>query len=525
MSESSDVESETDAESGSGFRVAEEGFLIEEGSYDFDEESDDVVFVEEAVPKKTTAKTAAMPPPEQFVNEVDEEYKCGICFNVLDQPHSCQDGHTFCKGCITRWVENKQECPTCRAKLKIKSLTRVRVIQNVLEKMPVFCDHRNGPAFGGERVEEEEEEEQEGKRGGEGEEDEEEDEEEDDDDEEEMVLVRRCGQEEEDEEEDEEAIHRDKRRKKGGDASSLDAVEGCAWTGQLCALQTHMSCCPFGEAQCSFGGCNKVFQRRFMGDHQAGCEHRLVACPNCAEQVPHNKLGAHDKQCKKKVVPCRKQCGAAVCREGMKAHVADDCPNAKAKCPFRKHGCKAKILRKDFAEHQAAAAHKHAELMASKLEDQEKRLDTLEGVPAPQEVSFCWTIPAFTSKGTGAAVESKRISVVTCDRGTYKLFIKVKLTDMHLELYLKHDRTGSCIMPLMIGGSSFSIGSKDVCTPFRCALNKDSRISAAGEGLGWHQRWRLRSRTKASVVDRCDDDGNLTITGTIRIHRGEAVEI
>ena len=38
--------------------------------------------------------------PDDFADEVDEEYLCCICFGVLNSPRSCKNGHMFCKRCI-----------------------------------------------------------------------------------------------------------------------------------------------------------------------------------------------------------------------------------------------------------------------------------------------------------------------------------------------------------------------------------------------------------------------------------------
>ncbi|EKX45806.1 hypothetical protein GUITHDRAFT_163142 [Guillardia theta CCMP2712] len=66
--------------------------------------------------------------------ELCEEYICAICQGlVLDAHTVCADEHVFCGSCLTKWLENKNDCPTCR-----KPAThphRLRIINNAVEKL------------------------------------------------------------------------------------------------------------------------------------------------------------------------------------------------------------------------------------------------------------------------------------------------------------------------------------------------------------------------------------------------------
>lgn len=47
-----------------------------------------------------------------FVEEVDQNLKCAICWEVFQAPQSLPCGHTFCRACLE---EGKvQQCPACR---------------------------------------------------------------------------------------------------------------------------------------------------------------------------------------------------------------------------------------------------------------------------------------------------------------------------------------------------------------------------------------------------------------------------
>ena len=53
------------------------------------------------------------------VSKIEEELECPLCFSIMFEPvttHSC--GHSFCKSCLLRALDNKPECPMCRASLE-----------------------------------------------------------------------------------------------------------------------------------------------------------------------------------------------------------------------------------------------------------------------------------------------------------------------------------------------------------------------------------------------------------------------
>eukprot|EP00961_Rhodomonas_salina_P299416 3938910-Rhodomonas_salina.12 len=75
-----------------------------------------------------------------FVDKVDENLVCGICQNVMVKPHSCQNGHTFCLWCISRWLTGKSKtCPVDREATQLSQLVNFRPLQNMIEKLRVRC--------------------------------------------------------------------------------------------------------------------------------------------------------------------------------------------------------------------------------------------------------------------------------------------------------------------------------------------------------------------------------------------------
>ena len=49
--------------------------------------------------------------------ENKEDLICPICFFILNNPKSCSDkknSHTFCEKCIDKYLEENNNCPTCK---------------------------------------------------------------------------------------------------------------------------------------------------------------------------------------------------------------------------------------------------------------------------------------------------------------------------------------------------------------------------------------------------------------------------
>ena len=79
----------------------------------------------------------------RFEKNVDENFHCSICYNVLKEPRMCRNNdHVFCLACITRHLtENSQTCPECNEHLELSTLRRPRVLNNYLSKLRINCDY------------------------------------------------------------------------------------------------------------------------------------------------------------------------------------------------------------------------------------------------------------------------------------------------------------------------------------------------------------------------------------------------
>ena len=87
----------------------------------------------------------------RFEKDVDENFHCSICYNVLKEPRMCRNNeHIFCLDCISEHLRvNSQTCPECNEHLSVDTLRRARLASNILSKLKINCDHasRGCPEF------------------------------------------------------------------------------------------------------------------------------------------------------------------------------------------------------------------------------------------------------------------------------------------------------------------------------------------------------------------------------------------
>jgi DNA repair exonuclease SbcCD ATPase subunit len=78
-----------------------------------------------------------------YVNEVsiDPELICNICKEPFNDPCCTSCDETFCRKCITYWIQNGNgSCPHCRQTLTINALRQVpRPLKSMLDRLQVKC--------------------------------------------------------------------------------------------------------------------------------------------------------------------------------------------------------------------------------------------------------------------------------------------------------------------------------------------------------------------------------------------------
>ena len=82
---------------------------------------------------------------ERFASTVNRNFICSICFNVLKDPVLCRrNQHCFCRGCITKHLENSRRCPTCADELTVATLAQPsRMVKDYLNELDIHCVHKN----------------------------------------------------------------------------------------------------------------------------------------------------------------------------------------------------------------------------------------------------------------------------------------------------------------------------------------------------------------------------------------------
>lgn len=79
--------------------------------------------------------------PDQFLEDVNPDFICSICFLVLLNPVSTPCDHHFCEFCVRKWLKvGNNTCPTCRSELSIDQLKPMsRIIVNILGSLKLRC--------------------------------------------------------------------------------------------------------------------------------------------------------------------------------------------------------------------------------------------------------------------------------------------------------------------------------------------------------------------------------------------------
>ena len=87
----------------------------------------------------------------RFEKDVDENFHCSICYNIVKKPRMCTNNeHIFCLACITEHLRvNSQTCPECKDNLSVATLRRARLASKYLSKLKINCDYasRECPEF------------------------------------------------------------------------------------------------------------------------------------------------------------------------------------------------------------------------------------------------------------------------------------------------------------------------------------------------------------------------------------------
>lgn len=79
---------------------------------------------------------------ERFESPVSKRFHCSYCMHVFKDPVMCRrNQHSFCRGCITRHLENQRRCPVCKDELTLETLTDPpRILTECLSELKIRCE-------------------------------------------------------------------------------------------------------------------------------------------------------------------------------------------------------------------------------------------------------------------------------------------------------------------------------------------------------------------------------------------------
>ncbi|CAF0964637.1 unnamed protein product [Rotaria sordida] len=69
-----------------------------------------------------------------FVNSIEEEYNCPICFELISEAYVSRCGHSFCSKCLQRTVESHRRCPKCQLSLQPSDIFPNYTLNAIIEK-------------------------------------------------------------------------------------------------------------------------------------------------------------------------------------------------------------------------------------------------------------------------------------------------------------------------------------------------------------------------------------------------------
>ncbi|XP_065831707.1 TNF receptor-associated factor 4-like isoform X1 [Oscarella lobularis] len=266
-------------------------------------------------------------PLDHFFTKVDENLVCPICREVLRNPVSCRDGHTFCEACVVEWLARHANCPMDRRPLAKRELIRNLPVGGLIENLDVRCVNADVGA---------------------------------------KAKARN-------------ASSPSPSRKRFGAACTCT----CTWRGKARNLDDHVRECPYANVSCPHPLCGDVMLRKFVDAHARTCPERSVSCHACALEMAACDLDEHiEHDCPLAMVPCINGCltdgtVTMVSRVHMQDHVCHECGNALVSCPFESQGCTVRAARSELDHHVETSVKEHMLLLAKENKSLREKISVL----------------------------------------------------------------------------------------------------------------------------------------------------
>ena len=152
----------------------------------------------------------------------------------------------------------------------------------------------------------------------------------------------------------------------------------CDWTGQYQALDKHnKASCPSLFVNCQHG-CNQLFPRKFLPEHESECIFRKVECRSCQKQFLYKEIQNHEPRCIEKDLEC------PICKKRIKLYELEIHfrlkHNSTSLCAFSFAGCDfiENGKEKSLEDHYRESEEKHLDLLCTTVEMLQAKLEKLE---------------------------------------------------------------------------------------------------------------------------------------------------
>ncbi|TPX34340.1 hypothetical protein SmJEL517_g02949 [Synchytrium microbalum] len=203
-----------------------------------------------------TSSPSAMSGEYEYVDTVNSNLVCCICYAPFTAPVSASCGHTYCKSCITQCLaatpeDSTPSCPIDRIPLTTNDLLpAVKIVTNMVDELVIYCIHkRTGCPWTGQRQHLN------------------------------MHLNDEC------------LCVRVK--------CELPACGKLVLRGDL---EAHMKDCDYRTVECSL--CKKSLSWINLESHRNECPAEAATCPYCQKELGRHELEAHSSSCPERQVPC-----------------------------------------------------------------------------------------------------------------------------------------------------------------------------------------------------------------------------
>ena len=78
---------------------------------------------------------------ERFIEPVDDDLKCGICYGVLEEPLATPCGHVYCARCILQWTAESGHCPLTCDQINVDDLKKILPLSALIAKQNIRCEN------------------------------------------------------------------------------------------------------------------------------------------------------------------------------------------------------------------------------------------------------------------------------------------------------------------------------------------------------------------------------------------------